>query len=94
MTNRQINDPILSTLLAEATANRLILRALIEAVLTQDQSKAWEELEAMVTRIEAIAKQTAGIKGAHKESSDKIMKVATGLATDFVRSIGPKPVRQ
>jgi len=93
MTDTKIDNHTLQVLLAEASANRLILRVLLESVLPQDQSEAWKELEAMVSRIEAIAKVSA-VKGLQQESSDKIIKVAEELAVNFVRSVGPKPVRQ
>jgi hypothetical protein len=93
MTDKQINDHSIKVLLAEASANRLILHALIEAVLPQDQSEAWKDLEAMVSRIETIAKSSA-VEGLQKESSDRIIETATELAVNFVRSIGPKPIRQ
>jgi hypothetical protein len=93
MAGRQVKADITSVILAELAATRLILRALIEGVLPPEQDKAWQELEAMTSRIEAIAKQSA-VKGAPTESSDQIMKAAAEMATEFVRSIGPKPVRQ
>ncbi|MFH1557844.1 MAG: hypothetical protein ABII76_23820 [Pseudomonadota bacterium] len=93
MAKREIKDPQMKALLMEVAATKLILRALIESALPEDQAEAWEEIEGLVGRIESIAKASV-ISGMESQSSQLMMKVATETASAFVRAIGPKPKKQ
>lgn len=93
MAKAEIHDPHVKAIFAELAADRLILRALIEAMLPGDQREAWKEIEAIVARIEALGGKSA-IGGATPESSQQLIQAATKTAVDFVRAIGPKRTRQ